>query len=133
MERTTRIGLIIFVVLAMIVGVAGGTVAGGVAGYLVAERSFMAQSSDETIVVTQTTARNERATPEARAEVAVPLSAPAVVTTSDAMVAAVQQVAPAVVTVLNNPGVDPRRSNLVTGSGSGVIISPKGISSPITT
>ncbi len=126
MERTTRIGLIIFVVLAMIVGVAGGTMAGGIAGYVVAQRSFMAQSSNEPVDVTQTPVRNEHTTPEARTEVAVPLSAPSVVTTSDAMVAAVKQVAPAVVTVLNNPGVDPRRSNLVSGSGSGVIISSEG-------
>lgn len=126
MERTTHIGLIIFVVLAMIVGVAGGTVAGGAAGYFVAQRSFNAQSINEPAIATSTTIQNDRATPEPVSDVAVPLSAPTVVSSSEAMVAAVQQVAPAVVTVLNNPGIDPRRSNLVTGSGSGVIISPEG-------
>jgi len=119
MERTTRIGLILFVVLAMFIGITGGMLAGGVAGYFVAQRSIAALPASAMVVET-VAAPNEAAQAAAQVPTPAPPLTPAEGNVSDAMVAAVQQVAPAVVTVLNNP------NSREGGSGSGVIISADG-------
>jgi 2-alkenal reductase len=119
MERTTRIGLILFVLLAMFIGITGGMLAGGVAGYFVAQRSIAALPASAMVVET-VAAPNEAARAAAQAPTPAPPLTPAEGNVSDAMVAAVQQVAPAVVTVLNNP------NSREGGSGSGVIISADG-------
>jgi 2-alkenal reductase len=119
MERTTRIGLILFVLLAMFIGITGGMLAGGVAGYFVAQRSIAAQPASAMVVET-VAAPSEPARAAAQAPTPAPPLTPAEGNVSDAMVAAVQQVAPAVVTVLNNP------NSREGGSGSGVIISADG-------
>jgi len=119
MERTTRIGLILFILLAMFIGITGGMLAGGVAGYFVAQRSIAALPASAMVVET-VAAPNEAARAAAQAPTPAPPLTPAEGNVSDAMVAAVQQVAPAVVTVLNNP------NSREGGSGSGVIISADG-------
>ncbi|MFP4441252.1 MAG: S1C family serine protease [Chloroflexaceae bacterium] len=119
MERTTRIGLILFVLLAMFIGITGGMLAGGVAGYFVAQRSIAALPASAMVVET-VAVPNEAAQAAAQVPTAAPPLTPAEGNVSDAMVAAVKQVSPAVVTVLNNP------NSREGGSGSGVIISADG-------
>ncbi len=119
MERTTRIGFILFVLLAMFIGITGGMLAGGVAGYFVAQRSIAAQPASAMVVET-VAAPSEPAPAAAQVPTPAPPLTPAEGNISDAMVAAVKQVSPAVVTVLNNP------NSREGGSGSGVIISADG-------
>jgi S1-C subfamily serine protease len=107
MERPNRLGrilLVFAVVLAVFVGIAGGAVAGGAAAYYMVQRNLTARSVAAQPVIAQTLAQSAAAQSAA---------------SSDSMVAAVQRVSPAVVTVLNS---SPQGS----GSGSGVIISDKG-------
>lgn len=114
MERQLRIGMLVAFVLAMFVGIGGGALAGGAAGYWLAQRSIATQVSP---VVVQPVS----ATLGAGSIAQSPQSAnPAVsVNTSNEMIAAVQKVAPAVVTVIN-------RGTQGSGSGSGVVISTEG-------
>jgi S1-C subfamily serine protease len=116
MNRTTnfnRIGVILLVLFAMFIGIAGGALAGGAAGYMLAQRS-LANAPQATAVVAQPVRSEATALPVQPAP-----SGPVSQATSDTMVAAVQKVAPAVVTVLN-------RSTQGSGSGSGVIVSEEG-------
>lgn len=124
MERSTRIGLIVLMILVMFMSLAGGTLAGGIAGYFVAQRSIADLATSQAVVQPaaappqEAPGSSEAATP-AFAQTA-PTVVPGAATLSDAMVAAAKTVAPAVVTVLNNPG-SPNG-----GSGSGVIINADG-------
>lgn len=119
MERTTRVGLIVFIVLAMFVSIAGGMLAGGVAGYFVAQRTS-ANLPASVVSVETVSAPSEPARVAAQVPTPPPPLSPVTGNMSDAMVAAVKQVSPAVVTVLNNP------ESREGGSGSGVIISTDG-------
>lgn len=102
---------------ALLIGIAGGAVAGGAAGWLVAQR-LAVQSPAATVLAQPVNAPAASAlAPTAAAQSAA--AAADAVSTSDAMVSAVQRVAPAVVTVLNE-------SANSGGSGSGVIISDQG-------
>jgi 2-alkenal reductase len=114
MQRTVVVFAVLF---ALLLGIAGGAAAGGAAGWLVAQQ-LAARPAAATIVAQPVNAAAE----PARVPTAVPgASAPATDAqqTSDAMVAAVQRVAPAVVTVLNE-------ASRSSGSGSGVIVSDQG-------
>ncbi|WP_129632475.1 S1C family serine protease [Candidatus Oscillochloris fontis] len=111
MERTHNTGYyiaIVAVILAIIISIVGGAIAGGAAAYYVVQRNLSSQTvSSPTITVAPVAMQNSSQT------------APVVSSSSEAMVNAVQQVAPAVVTVLSMS----RQGN---GSGSGVIISEQG-------
>ncbi len=111
-----RLALAFVFLLGIVIGVAGGGAAGGLAGYLIARQTVAQLSATVSAVSAQPVGTN----------VTVPTTAPAqtlpetvVVSLSDAMVAAVKRVAPAVVTVTVE-GSSGR------GSGSGVIISDQG-------
>ncbi|NNJ09917.1 PDZ domain-containing protein [Chloroflexales bacterium ZM16-3] len=113
MERSNRIGriLLVFAVfLAIFVGIAGGAVAGGGAAYYMVQRNLTARAVVAQPVIAPAATQGAAAQPYAPGSLD---------SSSNAMVAAVQKVAPAVVTVLNS---GPQGS----GSGSGVIISDKG-------
>lgn len=115
MERSNRLGRVLMVLaiaLALFIGIAGGAVAGGAAAYVMVQRNLSARAVVAQPVIAPA------ATQSADAQPAQP-SASGAADTSDAMVAAVQKVSPAVVTVLNS---GPQGS----GSGSGVIISDQG-------
>ena len=114
-QNFNRIGTILLVVLAMFIGVAGGAVAGGAAGYVLAQRSItVAQAS---LAVAQPVRSPVVEAPTQPAQPAPAVGAAQ--SSSSNMVSAVQRVAPAVVTVLN-------RGSQGIGSGSGVVISDKG-------
>ncbi|MEF3273165.1 MAG: trypsin-like peptidase domain-containing protein [Chloroflexus sp.] len=111
-----RLALAFVFLLGIVIGVAGGGAAGGLAGYLIARQTVAQLSATVSAVSAQPVGTNAT----------VPTTAPAqtlpetvVVSLSDAMVAAVKRVAPAVVTVTVE-GSSGR------GSGSGVIISDQG-------
>jgi 2-alkenal reductase len=113
MERSNRLGriLVVFAVfLAIFVGIAGGAVAGGGAAYYMVQRNLTARAVVAQPVIAPVATQGA---------VAQPYAPGSLESSSDAMVTAVQRVAPAVVTVLN---IGPQGS----GSGSGVIISDKG-------
>jgi 2-alkenal reductase len=101
---------VLAVALLVFIGIAGGAVAGGAAAYYMVQRNLMTQAVVARPVIAQSTASTAAAQPTAGAVAE---------NSSDAMVSAVQKVAPAVVTVLNT-------SAQGSGSGSGVIISDKG-------
>ena len=116
MERSNRLGrilLIFAVVLAVFIGIAGGAVAGGAAAYYMIQRNLTTHAVVAQPVIAPAPALAAPTQPDH------PAASGAAASESDAMVAAVQKVAPAVVTVLNT---GPQGS----GSGSGVIISDKG-------
>lgn len=121
MERGTymnRFILLAVLLLGIFIGVAGGAVAGGAAAYVMVQRAVAelpAVNAQPVIAPAPTAA--PRPTQAAPQQTQPNQAAPA--SSSDAMVAAVQKVAPAVVTVLNRNGQS-------GGSGSGVIISDQG-------
>jgi 2-alkenal reductase len=126
MSRTTQIGLVLVIFLGIVVSLVGGTLAGGAAGYYLAQRSIadLETTQQQVIAAEVRTAVEELslptqapqpATPANPADTAVPTTA----NLSDSMVAAVQRVAPAVVTVLSD-------SSNGSGSGSGVVVSQDG-------
>jgi 2-alkenal reductase len=107
----STLGVVILVALALFIGIGGGAVAGGAAALLITRN--VVDGSAAAFVAEPV-----------RAQTLPDQVQPAVVgegggSSSDVMVAAVQQVAPAVVTVLNI-------NSRVSGSGSGVIISEDG-------
>ncbi|NTW01383.1 MAG: PDZ domain-containing protein [Oscillochloris sp.] len=113
MERSNRLGrilLIFAVILAVCIGIAGGAVAGGAVAYYMVQHNLTARAVVAQPVSAQIA--NQNAADQTS-------SANIVDTGSDAMVTAVKQVAPAVVTVLNT-------GTQGSGSGSGVIISDQG-------
>ncbi|NTV65827.1 MAG: trypsin-like serine protease, partial [Oscillochloris sp.] len=112
MERTPRLNrylVLVAITLAILISIAGGAVAGGAAAYYMVQRNLTAQ-----VAVSQPVA-----SPASVQATSPQSSAATTADSSDAMVLAVQRVAPAVVTVLNT-------SYQGSGSGSGVIISDKG-------
>lgn len=116
-NRFSRTFVILAIVLTAFIGVIGGTVAGGAAAFFIVQR----QAASQAQAASQPVARQV----SAPAQSALPTTAPAqssgqtTLPSSDSMVAAVQKVAPAVVTVL-------MQTNQGSGSGSGVIISDQG-------
>jgi serine protease Do len=112
-NRLGRILLILAVVLAVFIGIAGGAVAGGTAAYYMIQRNLTTHTVVAQPVLAPAAAQGAPTQPAQAA------AAGSAASESDLMVAAVQKVAPAVVTVLNT---GPNGS----GSGSGVIISDKG-------
>jgi 2-alkenal reductase len=105
-------GLIALICIGMIIGVVGGALAGGATGYVLARRSI---DTTQPVVVAQPV---HVAAPAPTAQ-AQPPQAGFSQDTSDAMVATVKKVAPAVVTVMN-------RTDQGQASGSGVVVSDKG-------
>jgi 2-alkenal reductase len=111
MERKTSVGLVVLVLLAMVVGVVGGAFAGGAAGYYFAQSHITANPNAQQVVAQP--ASNPLSEQQLQSP---PLN---IENASDAMVAAANQVAPAVVTVVSQSGQG-------RGSGSGVIVSTDG-------
>jgi 2-alkenal reductase len=112
-SRFGQIAQILLVLFGVVAGVGGGALAGGVAGYYLAS-----QSRTTTDPVVQPVA-NRNPAPTSQAAQPAP-SSQEVLPSSDAMVAAVERVAPAVVTVLNEMGQG------TGGSGSGVVFTQDG-------
>jgi 2-alkenal reductase len=145
MEQRTRIIMIIAIIMTLLVGVAGGAVAGGAVAYTLASRAQATQSAEVAAVTAQPVVNIEQSAPTTAPaqEQTAPTAIPAPVEDSPAaagqpVVEVVERVSPAVVTVVNtldpnaqidesNPlpfpgqGNQPRR-----GSGSGVIVSEDG-------
>jgi len=129
MSRTTQIGLVLVIFLGIVVSLVGGTLAGGAAGYYLAQRSIaeLETTQQQVIAAEVRTAVEESSLPAQSPLPATPVNpadtgdpaAPTMANLSDSMVAAVQRVAPAVVTVLSD-------SSSGNGSGSGVVISQDG-------
>lgn len=109
MKRVQVIGILVFMILSIGISIGGGALAGGIVGYYIAQR--------------------DAASHDTRSASANPTSVPIRYTTTDTqetsntMVAAVQRVAPAVVTILNHESQQLEGNG---GSGSGVIISEDG-------
>jgi len=117
MDRSHRLGrilLILAVFMIVFIGIAGGAVAGGTAAYFMVQRNLTARSA---VVAQPVIAPANALSATTQPGQTAPVGAAA--SQSDMMVAAVQKVAPAVVTVLNT-------GSQGSGSGSGVIISDKG-------
>lgn len=119
MTRSTQIGIILVVLLGILVGVAGGALAGGTAGYFIAQQEIARfVDANDGAVVQRVNA------PEERELIPAPDDPPAEAplfegSVAEGMINAVQEVSPAVVTVINrNVGAE--------GSGSGVIVSEDG-------
>jgi 2-alkenal reductase len=119
MERERRhnpIALVLVLLLGVFIGIGGGAVAGGGAAYFMIQR---AEANRPAITAQPVSAPVQPApTPSAPAPSA-PAAQSAPSSASEAMITAVQQVAPAVVTVLS-------AGSQGSGSGSGVIISVDG-------
>ncbi|WP_298818141.1 S1C family serine protease [Chloroflexus sp.] len=111
-----RLALIFVFLLGIVIGVAGGGAAGGLAGYLISRQAVTQLSATVSAVDAQPVVVNA---PVSTSEPAQSLSETVIVSLSDAMVAAVKRVAPAVVTVTVE-------SSTGRGSGSGVIINDQG-------
>lgn len=117
MEQTNRIGLIILVLLGVFVGVIGGALAGGTMGYALARQE--AKELSASVEATVQTIANKPAIMPTAGPIAGGSGMIPSAEVSEVMVATVEHVAPAVVTVLN-------RATQGQGSGSGVIISEDG-------
>ena len=111
-----NVGAIILVVLSAFVGIFGGALAGGTAGFVMGQR-VAATAMAEAQAVSNPITTSAQAPTQAPALNAAPSTNSAA--SDDPMVAAVDKVAPAVVTVLSTT----RQGG---GSGSGVIVSDKG-------
>lgn len=128
MERNNRIGLIILVLLGVFVGVVGGALAGGTAGFVLARQQIAAQPRSQVVTAqpvravgqpTQTQPTQSTQPQVLPTPVPAPAGGQVSQAISDAMVETVSKVAPAVVTVIN-------RTAQGRASGSGVIISDQG-------
>ena len=109
-----RLALIFTFLLGIFIGVAGGAAAGGLVGFLVSQQT-LAQVTAKVSAIDTRPVNTVTQTPPSSSTV----NEAVVVSLSDAMVAAVKRVAPAVVTIT----VEGRTGR---GSGSGVIISEDG-------
>ncbi|NJO05021.1 MAG: PDZ domain-containing protein [Chloroflexaceae bacterium] len=122
MTRNTQIGLVLVLLLAIVVSVGGGALAGGIAGYYLAQRNAAELAATiETTFAAQPAGAADAITRQGNApQVAPPIAIEGDANISNVTVASVQRVSPAVVTVINRNNVD------ASGSGSGVIISEDG-------
>ena len=114
----SRFGLILLVLTTITLGTLGGSLFGGIAGYLFAinqPSTVLTLPEPETI-----SASSPNLVPAGSALSPVSRGSAAVVTENEALIAAVDTVKPATVTILNQVG------NRVAGSGSGVIIDKAG-------
>ncbi len=125
MSRATQIGIILVIFLAIVVSIGGGALAGGAAGFYLARQEIARFEQHNEQVVSQTVSA---ATEESEAASDLPRALPQTQelperpdmgNLSDTMVDAVEQVAPAVVMVINRNGGE-------LGSGSGVVVSEDG-------
>src|SRR5262245_26306628 len=137
MERRTKLGIAIIAVFTLLAGMVLGGLAGGGFGYYLARRQQPAPASSPALARPVANAQQTGATTAAP----VPSVAPAAPVTDaeSAVVGAVKQVSPAVVTVINtlkadtqpsdsqrNPFPFPQQDQAQRASGSGVIISQDG-------
>ncbi len=128
-KRRLTIGIILLLVLSVGVSVAGGMIAGGIAGYYVAQRSIAQLPSPQVMVQPVQAPEQGRVetTPQsawssnANKDTLPFATSPITGSASHAMVQAAKRVAPAVVTVLNLDS-----ETRTGGSGSGVIIGEQG-------
>ncbi|PDV98865.1 S1C family serine protease [Candidatus Chloroploca asiatica] len=111
--RTNPLLLLVMLLLGLFIGIGGGAVAGGFTALMVSRQ----QATASTMLAQPV--RADLATTELATQPTVQAERSAPNTTLSPAVAAVQQVGPAVVTVLN-------RSATGMGSGSGVIVSEDG-------
>jgi 2-alkenal reductase len=130
MSRLTQISLALIILLTVFVSLAGGAVVGGFAGYYFADQRVAAfeRANEQVVIETVSSALEEAELPAQSEPRGLPEPAPSGSAASEmasdeqsnAMVQAVQEVAPAVVTVIN-------RNNEASGSGSGVVVSEDGL------
>lgn len=113
--NTNRVVMLVVLLLGIFIGVAGGAVAGGAAAYYMVQRQVAAITP---MVVAQPVSAQAQPTAVVATPAPQPTSAASAAEASS-MVAAVQRVAPAVVTVRVE-------TSQGAGSGSGVIISDQG-------
>lgn len=113
-RRSNPIALILILLLGVFIGVGGGAVAGGAAAYYMVQQA----EANRSAITVQPVSAPIQPTPSAPAASA-PAAQSAPSSASEAMITAVQKVAPAVVTVLNS-------GSQGSGSGSGVIVSSDG-------
>jgi 2-alkenal reductase len=138
MERRTKLGIAIIVVFTLLAGMVLGGLAGGGLGYYLARQQQPAQATSPALARPVSNVEQQANAPTpATAPTVVP---PASVTDAEsAVVQAVKQVSPAVVTVINtlkadaqpsdsqrNPLPFPQQDQAQRASGSGVIISQDG-------
>lgn len=129
MRRSLFLLLLLIIILGVVVSIIGGTLAGGLAGYFLADQRLAAYPPSSVAVraVQQPTPhealipQNDELSTTTMTSSNLLNESGIVDTTSRAMVAAVNQVAPAVVTVLNR-----QQNSFADSSGSGVIISAQG-------
>lgn len=122
MQKTNNVLLSCIILLAVLLGVVGGGIMGGLAGYYAAQAALPITTAAPALVVANAPA------PAAVTQATTNLT----LKEDSAVIDAVKQVKPAVVTVVNRMQPQTRRSFLgggtitPTASGSGVIIDTKG-------
>jgi len=113
----SRLGWVLLVLVTIMLGTIGGGVFGGIAGYIIA-----LNQPPQTLTIPQpspVSVSQDDMLPASPALSPADRSNPVVVSENEALVAAVEKVKPATVTVLNYDGIS-------GGSGSGVIIDKAG-------
>jgi 2-alkenal reductase len=138
MERRTKLGIAIIAVFTLLAGMVLGGLAGGGLGYYLARQQQPAQATSPALARPVSNVENQATAPTPATAPTVVPSAP-VTDEESAVVQAVKQVSPAVVTVINtlkadaqpsdsqrNPFPFPQQDQAQRASGSGVIISQDG-------
>lgn len=129
MRKATQIALVGVMFLTILVSIATGALAGGLAGYYLAQRTVatLKVPAITTVVAPSTEKSLDLQLSPTQGPLAV---SPAIGgqkdSTSEIMISAVKKVAPAVVTVLNIGEATGLSDEKTNGSGSGVIISQEG-------
>jgi 2-alkenal reductase len=141
MERRTKLGIAILAVFTLLAGMVMGGLAGGGVGYYLARQQQPAQAASPALARPVANLEQQANTPAPTTSAPAPTTVPAapVTDTESAVVQAVKQVSPAVVTVINtlkadaqpsdaqrNPFPFPQQDQAQRASGSGVIISQDG-------
>ncbi len=120
MYKTNNVLFSFVIILAVLVGIMGGAVMGGIAGYYVALSAIPESAEAAQTDATASTSPVLQAAP--------PLATSLTLKEDSAVIDAVRQVKPAVVTVISE--IDPHGgffgSSTITASGSGVIIDASG-------
>jgi 2-alkenal reductase len=138
MERRTKLGIAIIAVFTLLAGMVLGGLAGGGLGYYLAQQQQPEQAASPALARPVANVEEQTTAPT---PAAAPIVAPVAPVTDEesAVVQAVKQVSPAVVTVINtlradaqpsdsqrNPFPFPQQDQAQRASGSGVIISQDG-------